>query len=74
MASSPSGVAKILAPLSKATEPPVNIGRITRSGSKVVLKGCLLAILQMIEATRSNHKERPAVCIPPKKISGLSYR
>lgn len=44
-ASSPSVVAKTLAPLSSETDPPVKTGWITRSGSKVVLNGSLVVIL-----------------------------
>lgn len=44
MASSPKVVARICAPLSIDTEPPVKIGRMTRSTSKVVFKGCFVAI------------------------------
>lgn len=43
--SSPSVVARTLAPLSSDTDPPVKIGWITRSGSKVVLNGNRVVIL-----------------------------
>lgn len=48
IASSPIVVARICAPLSIDTEPPVNIGRMTLSASKVVRKGCFAAILTVM--------------------------
>lgn len=74
--SSPSVVAKMLAPLSIAKEPPVNRGPITFPTSNVVFKGCFVAILISL-LQRSCMKDEglfvativgKSTIFPPKKL------
>lgn len=75
-ASSPRVEARILAPFSSDTEPPVKIGWITWSTSKVVLYCCLVAISDCEQVTKSGRKPQ----VPSKQLLettflvGLAYR
>lgn len=63
MASSPRVVARILAPLSIVTDPPLCMGLMTLSISNVVFAGCLFAIFDLSFCANREISKSPEIFI-----------